>query len=81
VASLGEQYHLKPSGTLPIQTEIPEGICDKVRQGFPEPDTQSRGLFCDTAACPDSSVDSLRLSPQEKTLEAAVKQRILQDND
>ena len=35
MASLGEQYHLKPSGTLPIQTEIPEGICGKVRQGFP----------------------------------------------
>ena len=62
----GEQYHLKLSGTLPIQTEIPEGICDKVRQGFPEPDTQSRGLFCDTAACPGSSVDSLRLSPRRR---------------
>ena len=77
----GEQYHLKLSDTFPIQSEIPKDICDKVRQSFTQPETQSQRLFCNTVACLDSSVDSLRLSAQEKTLEAAVKRRILQDND
>ena len=44
MASLGEQYHLKPSGTLPIQTEIPEGICGKVRQGFPGQSAELLGI-------------------------------------
>jgi TolB-like protein len=40
----GEQYHLKLPDTFPIQTEIPKDICDKVRQGLTEADTQSHGL-------------------------------------
>ena len=77
----GEQYHFKLSGTFSIQTEILEGICDKVRQRLTEADTHTHGLFCNTAACLDFSLDSLRLSALEKTLEAAVKRRILQDGD
>jgi hypothetical protein len=50
----GEQYHLKLSGTFPIQTEIPKDICEKVRQGLAEGDTQSCGLSCNTASIPNS---------------------------
>ena len=77
----GEQYHLKLSGTFPVQTVIPEGICDKVHEGLTEVASQNQKLLCNTAACPDSSVDSLRLSAQEKTLEAAFRRRILQDTE
>jgi TolB-like protein len=77
----GEQYDFKVSNTWPIMTEILKTICHKVRQGLTEADTRSHEYFATPLAHLDGFVDSLRLSAQERTLETAVKRRILQDND
>jgi len=75
----GEQHHLKLSDTLQMQTEIPRDICAKLCQGLTEAGTKSHGLMCDPVASLNSSLDSLRLSRKEITLEASLKRRILQD--